>query len=86
MLLYLGPILFGFIIGFLLGTRIKDNPKSDVKFTVGSYVVIFITVLIVAWQIGPYPFYDDIPLNTAFASAVVGLIAGKFVVTGINLK
>jgi len=86
MLLHLGPILFGFLIGFILGTRIKNNPNSDVKFTVGSYIVIFIAVLIVGWQIGPYPFYYDIPLNTGFVSAVVGLIAGKYVVSGINLK
>ena len=86
MLLYLGPILFGFLIGFIVGSRIKNNPNSDVKFTIGSYVVIFIAAIIVAWQIGPYPFYDDLPLNTGFASAAVGLIAGKFVTSGINLK
>lgn len=77
MLLYLGPILFGFLIGFVLGTRIKDNLDSDIKFTVGSYVVIFIVALIVAWQLGPYPYYDDIAIATGFVSAAVGLITGK---------
>ena len=77
MLLYLGPILFGFAIGFILGTRIKNNPQNDFKFTFESYIVIFIAVLIVAWQIGPYPYYDDVSINTAFISGGVGLIGGK---------
>jgi len=77
MLLYLGPIICGFLLGFLLGTRIKNNPKSDVKFTIGSYVVIFVVALIIAWQIGPFAYYDDIAISTAFASGAIGLIAGK---------
>lgn len=77
MLLYLGPILFGFLIGFVLGTRIKNNSDSDIKFTIGSYVIIFIVAIIVAWQLGPYPYYDDIAVATGFISAAVGLILGK---------
>lgn len=77
MLLYLGPILFGFLIGFILGTRIKNNSDSDIKFTIGSYAVIFIVAIIVAWQLGPYPYYDDIAIATGFVSAAVGLILGK---------
>jgi len=79
MLLYLGPILFGFILGFILGTRIKNNPDTDIKFTIGSYVVIFIVALIVAWQLGPFPYYDDIAIATGFVSAAIGLIAGKLI-------
>lgn len=77
MLLYLGPILFGFLIGFVLGTRIKNNSDSDIKFTIGSYAIIFIVAIIVAWQLGPYPYYDDIAVATGFISAAVGLILGK---------
>ena len=77
MLLYLGPIIFGFLTGLLLGTRINPNPESDIKFTIGSYIIIFIAALIVAWQIGPYPFYNDIAISTGFISGAVGLIVGN---------
>ena len=77
MLLYLGPILFGFLIGFVLGTRIKNSSDLDIKFTLGSYIVIFIVAIIVAWQLGPYPYYDDVSIATGFVSAAIGLITGK---------
>jgi len=79
MLLYLGPVIFGFLIGLVLGTRIKVNPESEVKFTIGSYIVIFIVALVVAWQLGPYPFYDDIAIATGFVSAALGLIIGNII-------
>ncbi|MDR0900530.1 MAG: energy-converting hydrogenase B subunit J [Methanobrevibacter sp.] len=77
MLLYLGPVIFGFLIGFILGTRIKSNPESNINFTLGSYLVVFIIAIIVAWQLGPFPYYDDIPIATGFLSGAIGLIIGK---------
>jgi len=85
MSLYLGTVIFGFLIGFILGTRIKKNPNSNINFTFTSYVVIFIVSLIVAWQMGPFPFYDDVNISTGFVFGAAGLIAGKMVVSGINL-
>jgi len=85
MLLYLGPVIFGFLIGFILGTRIKSNPDTNINFTFASYIVIFIVSLVVAWQMGPFPFYDDINISTGFIFGAIGLIAGKLVVSGINL-
>ena len=77
MFLYLGPIIFGFLMGFILGTRIKNSSNNDFKFTIGSYIVIFIVAVIVAWQLVPFPYYDDIGIATGFVSAAVGLIIGK---------
>ncbi|KZX15671.1 hypothetical protein MBCUT_13690 [Methanobrevibacter cuticularis] len=79
MLLYLGPVIFGFLIGFILGSRIKNTPTSNIKFTVGSYVVIFIVAIIVAWQLGPFPYYTDLPIASGFLSAAIGLITGKLI-------
>lgn len=76
-MLYLGPVIFGFILGFVVGIRIKDSPNSNIKFTTGSYVVIFIMALIVAWLSGPYPFFHDVPISTSFVSGTIGLIAGN---------
>lgn len=76
-MLYLGPVIFGFILGFVVGIRVKDNPNSDIKFTTGSYIVIFIVALTIAWQSGPYPFFDDLPISTSFVSGAIGLITGN---------
>lgn len=71
-----GPIIFGLILGLLIGSQIKLN-VSDAKFTLGSFVVILIAGIIVAWQSGNYPFYTDLPVSTAFLSALIGIFVGK---------
>ena len=81
-MLSLGPIIFGLILGLIIGSQIKLN-VSDAKFTLGSFVVIFIAGILVAWQSGPYPFYTDSRLcsllfsKTAFLSALIGIFVGK---------
>lgn len=75
----LGPIIFGFIFGFIIGSQIKYNSKSSEKFTIASFVVIVIAAIVMAWQIGQFPFYDDIPINTAFLFAIIGVIFGKLI-------
>lgn len=76
-MLVLGPIIFGFILGLVLGSQIKKNPKSDINFTAASFAVVFIVGIIVAWQIGQFPFYNDLPIATGFVSALVGILVGK---------
>ena len=75
-MLSLGPIIFGLILGLIIGSQIKLN-VSDAKFTLGSFVVIFIAGILVAWQSGPYSFYTDLPISTAFLSALIGIFVGK---------
>ena len=71
-----GPIIFGLILGLLIGSQIKLN-AGDAKFTLGSFAVILIAGIIVAWQSGNYPFYTDLPDSTAFLSALIGIFVGK---------
>ena len=75
-MLILGPMIFGLILGVIIGSQIK-LAVSDTKFTLGSFVVIFIAALIVAWQAGNYPFYRDVSLSTSFLSALIGIFVGK---------
>ncbi len=72
----LGPIIFGLILGLIIGSQIKLN-VSDAKFTLASFVVILIAGIIVAWQLGNFPFYTDFPISTAFLSALIGIFVGK---------
>ena len=39
-----GPIIFGLILGLIIGSQIKLN-VSDAKFTLGSFVFILIILL-----------------------------------------
>ena len=72
----LGPIIFGLILGLIIGSQIKLN-VSDAKFTKASFAVILIAGIITAWQAGNFPFYADLPLSTAFLSALIGIFVGK---------
>ena len=76
-MVYAGPLIIGFILGFILGTRIKMDPESKLKFTLGTYIVVLVVAFAVAYQIGPFPYYTDVPLASGFVSAIAGIIIGK---------
>ncbi len=75
----IGPIVFGLILGVIIGSQIKTDNISDTSFTASSYVIIIIAALLMAWQLGEFPFYDYIPLSSAFASALIGILLSKFI-------
>ena len=72
-MLNLGAIIFGFLFGVLIGSQIKTK-SMDTQFTLASFVIIFIVGLVSAWQLGPFPFYTDMPI--AFF-ALIGIFVGK---------
>lgn len=76
-MVYIGPLVVGFIIGFVLGTRIKPNPGSNLKFGASVYAVLAIVVLLMAYQLGPFPFYTDSVLANGLIAALAGIIVGK---------
>ena len=75
----LGSIIFGFIIGLVIGSQIKTGNINDTSFNTSSYVIILIAGLIMAWILGEFPFYDYIPVSSAFASALIGILLSKFI-------
>lgn len=77
MIYYLGPLVLGFLIGFIIGTRIKPVPESKLKFDKEVYAVIIIIAIIVAYYQQPFPYYQDIPLASGFLAGLVGIILGK---------
>ena len=74
MMLVLGPIIFGLIFGLIIGASIR---KTSFNFTATSYIVMIIAALLVAWQIGQFDFYNDIPVATGFVSGLIGLLLGR---------
>ena len=75
-MLVIGPIKFGLILGLVIGSQIKLN-VNDSKFTLASFLIILIAGIIMAWQLGQFPFYDDVPIATGFLAALIGLFTGK---------
>ena len=73
-----GPIIFGLILGVLIGSQIRlKNTDSD--FTIPAFIIILIAGAIVAWQSGNYPFYDDFGFSTALLSGLIGIFVGKII-------
>ena len=77
-MLSLGPIIFGLILGLVIGSQIKLN-VSDTHFTLAAFIIILIAGVVMAWQSGNYPFYTDLPVSTAFLSALIGIFVGKLI-------
>lgn len=77
MIFYAGPLILGFILGFIVGSRIKIYPESKLNFTLGSFIIIFIAALVMAYLIGPFPYYADGPFASGFVATIIGLLIGK---------
>ena len=74
----LGPIIFGLILGLIIGSRIRLN-VNDTHFTLASFIVILIAGFLLAWHSGNFPFYEEAPVSTALISALIGIFVGKLV-------
>lgn len=76
-MIVLGPIIFGFLIGFIIGTRFKTNKDLNINLTISSIIILFLFVIFLGWQLGQFPYYNDFPVSTGFISAFIGLILGN---------
>lgn len=74
----IGPVIFGLILGVIIGSQIKLN-ANDTHFTLGAFIIVFIAGIIVAWQSGNFPFYTGPPVSIAFLSALIGIFVGKLI-------
>ena len=79
-MIVVGPILFGFLFGVVVGSQIKTGNIKDTSFKTSSYIIIIIAALIMAWQLGEFPFYDYLPLSRGFAAALIGILLSKFTI------
>jgi energy-converting hydrogenase B subunit J len=74
---YAGPTILGFLLGLILGSRVKISSESKLNFTLGSFVVILIAASVIAYLEGPFPYYAGLPLAPGFISGILGIIIGK---------
>jgi energy-converting hydrogenase B subunit J len=78
-MVYAGPIILGFLLGFILGSRIRDNPESEMNFTKSVYIVFIIVAIVAAYFFGPFPWYTDSPFANGLIAGAVGIIVGKLI-------
>ncbi|MBE6487698.1 MAG: energy-converting hydrogenase B subunit J [Methanosphaera stadtmanae] len=76
-MLYTGPVIFGFIIGFLVGVIMHKTPTNGIKLNTSSWIAIIIGGIIVAWWLGTFPYYEGLQLAPGFVVAIIGAIIGR---------
>ncbi len=78
-MIVIGPIIFGFLIGFIIGTRFKTSGKTNINLTASAIILLLLFTVLIAWQLGQFPYYNDLPMATGFISAFIGLILGNLI-------
>ena len=78
MIISYGPIIFGLILGLIIGSQIKLK-FADNQFTLASVIIIIIAGIIFAWQSGNFPFYKGPDISTGFLSALIGVLLGSLI-------
>ena len=66
MALVIGPMIAAVLFGFVVGSRIHLKLEHSFEFTLGM-----------SWNLGQFPFYNDLPIATTFLSAIVGILLGS---------
>jgi Mg/Co/Ni transporter MgtE len=78
---FVGALAASFVLGIIIGSRIR-------RLSAVVYVVLFLTVLVVAFFVGNFPFYvlelgtEPIPMNAVFVTSFLGLIFGSLLLGG----
>ena len=80
--LVIGPIIVAIIFGFVVGSRIHLNLENSFTFALSGIIALIIGVIIMAYGLGQYPTYDDLPIATTFLSAIIGILLGSALLGG----
>ena len=75
--LYTGPTIVGFIIGFLAGVIMHKTPTKGIKLNTSSWIAIIIAGIIIAYWFVTFPYYESLPLGPGFVVAIIGAIVGR---------
>lgn len=78
----IGPIVIALIFGFIIGTRLHLKEENSFKFTAGAIVALIVGGSIMAYDIGQYANYQDLPIATVFIAAIIGVLIGSALLGG----
>ena len=78
---FIGALAASFVLGFIIGCRIKRLPAI-------IYIVLILVAVMVSFMVGNFPFYSftlgggEIPMNLVFITSFLGLIFGSILLGG----
>ncbi|WP_084790426.1 hypothetical protein [Methanosphaera sp. WGK6] len=75
--LYTGPTICAFIIGFLVGCIMHKTPTKGIRLNTSSWIAIIIGGILIAYWLGNFPYYGGLPLGPGFVMAILGAIIGR---------
>ena len=76
-ILYTGPTICAFIIGFLVGLIMHKTPTNGIRLNTSSWLAILISAIIIAYWLGTFPYYGGLPLGPGFVMAIIGAMIGR---------
>jgi energy-converting hydrogenase B subunit J len=74
---YVGPLLFSFLMGLIIGTLMHKTPVKDIKVTTTAWVAILIGGIIIAYWLGNFPYYGNFPFGPGFVMVIIGAMIGR---------
>ena len=77
MALVIGPMIVAVLFGFVVGSRIHLKLENSFSFTLSAIIALLIFAIFMSWDLGQFPFYNDLSIATAFLSAIVGILLGS---------
>lgn len=75
--LYTGPTIVGFIIGFLAGAIMHKTPTRGIRLNNSAWVATIIGGIIIAYWLGTFPYYESLPFGPGFIMAMLGALVGR---------
>ena len=78
----IGPIIIALIFGFIVGTRLHLNEENSFTFTAGAIVALIVGGFIMAYDIGQFATYQDLPIATVFLATIFGVLIGGALLGG----
>lgn len=78
----IGPIIIALIFGFIVGTRVHLKEENSFTFTAAAIVALIVGGFIMAWDIGQFASYQDLPIATVFLATIFGVFIGSALLGG----
>lgn len=79
---FVGALAASFVLGFIIGLRIRRLPAV-------VYVVLFLAAVVISFFVGNFPFYatlqlggEQLSLNLVFITSFLGLFIGSALLGG----
>ena len=78
----IGPVIIALIFGFIVGTRLHLNEENSFKFTASAIVALIVGGFLMAYDIGQFAVYQDLPIATVCLATSFGVFIGSALLGG----